>query len=92
MDAAIAFWHFANFFAAAVGLGLIASAAAKLLWRGPLRGVSVLTLWAWTAGACASVSIAGLVVFGRDGKMTTYAAMVIACSAVLWWFSRLRGR
>ena len=35
---------------------------------------------------CAVVAIAGLVVFGHDGKMATYAAMVAACALTLWWF------
>lgn len=60
----------------------------RLLWAGPLKGVSILRLWLWTGGACAAVSIVGLVVLGRDGRMATYAAMVIACAAVLAWFTR----
>jgi len=31
------------------------------------------------------VSIAGLVAFGRDGRMATYAAMVTASAVALWW-------
>jgi len=42
-----------------------------------------LGMWASAAGLAALV--AGLVVFGRDGKMATYGAMVIACAAGLWW-------
>ena len=36
-------------------------------------------------------SIAGLVVFEHDGKMATYAAMVVACAAALWWAGFRRG-
>ena len=32
-----------------------------------------------------AVSVVGLVVFERDGKMITYAAMLIACALALWW-------
>ncbi len=35
--------------------------------------------------AGAAVTLAGLVVFGRDGRMATYAAMVLACAFTLWW-------
>jgi hypothetical protein len=28
---------------------------------------------------------AGLAWFGRDGKMATYAGMVLACALTLWW-------
>jgi hypothetical protein len=30
------------------------------------------------------VLISGLVVFGRDGTMLTYAAMALACAVALW--------
>jgi hypothetical protein len=33
----------------------------------------------------------GLVVFERDGRMATYAGMVLACAAALWW-AGFRGR
>ena len=79
-----ALWHLLNFFAPAVGVGLIASGLAKLLWRRELEGVRWLRLAAWAIGSCAVVLGAGLVVFGHDGKMTTYAAMVGACALSLW--------
>ena len=31
------------------------------------------------------INLAGLAVFGHDGKMVTYAAMVVACALTLWW-------
>lgn len=37
----------------------------------------------------ALVLLAGLLVFGRDGKMLTYAALVLAQGTAGWW---LRGR
>ena len=37
-----------------------------------------------TAGS-ALMLIAGLVFFGRDGKMATYGAMVLGCALSLWW-------
>ena len=78
-------WHLLNFFAPAAGIGLFASLLAKLLWRGDLRAVPWLRLWAWAAGAAALAGIAGLAVFGRDGKMATYGAMAVACALGLWW-------
>jgi hypothetical protein len=45
---------------------------------------------AWMlAGAGVAVLVAGLLVFGRDGKMLTYAALVLVQGSVAWW---LRGR
>ena len=75
-----------NFFGPAVGLGLIAPALAKLLWFHALQGVSWVRLGVRVFVVCALVAIAGLVVFGHDVKMATYAAMVGACALSLWWF------
>jgi hypothetical protein len=80
-----AFWHLLNFFAPALGVGLLASGLAKLLWRRELKGVAWMRLAGWAAAACAAVLIAGLVAFGHDGKMATYAAMVTVCALTLWW-------
>jgi hypothetical protein len=78
-------WHLLNFYAPAAGLGVLASLFAKLLWRGELKSVSWLRLSAWSVGCAALVTSAGLVYFGRDGKMATYGAMVVASALSLWW-------
>jgi Flp pilus assembly protein TadB len=80
-----AVWHLLNFFAPAVGVGLLAPALAKLLWRRDLKAVSWKRLSAWATACCAGVLVAGLVVTGHDGKMATNAAMVAACALTLWW-------
>lgn len=83
-------WHLLDFAAPAVLLGAISAGAAKLLWRGSLRGTPWLSLGAQAAAAGLLVCVAGLVITGRDGKMVTYAAMVVACAASLWWRTRSR--
>ncbi len=83
-------WHILDFAAPAVLLGVISATAAKWLWRGALRGTPWLQLGAWAAAASLLACVAGLLITGRDGKMVTYAAMVLACAATLWW--RARGR
>jgi hypothetical protein len=83
--------HVLNFFAPAVGVGIIAALLTKMLWRRELKSVSIGRLAAWASAACALVLIAGLVVFGRDGKMATYAAMVLAGAVAMWW-AAWRGR
>jgi hypothetical protein len=80
-----AFWHLSNLFLPALLLGALAAAGAKLLWRRELAGVAWRRLAAPAAGAAAAVVVLGLVVFGRDGRMATYAGMVLACAAALWW-------
>ncbi len=80
-----AFWHLLNLFGPAIGLGLIAPTLAKLLWRRALAGVAWRGLAQWVAGTGALVTLAGLLLFGRDGRMATYAALVLTTAAVLGW-------
>jgi len=80
-----AIWHLSNFFASAVGLGLFSAVMAKLAWRHDLKSVPLRRLCLWGVGAAAAASLGGLVAFGRDGKMATYALMVLACALGLWW-------
>ncbi len=80
-----ALMHLGNLFLPGVALGLLAAALAKLLWRRELAPVSFRRLALPAALAAAAVTLAGLVVFGRDGKMATYAGMVLACALTLWW-------
>ncbi len=83
-------WHLLDFAAPALLLGVISATVAKWLWRGQLRATPWLQLGASAAAASLLACITGLVITGRDGKMVTYAAMVLACAASLWW--RTRGR
>lgn len=87
-----AVWHLLNLFAPAVGTGLLAAAGAKWLWRRELTSTSwrALALSASLAGAV--VTLAGLVVFGRDGRMATYGAMVLVVALTLWWRGFVRRR
>ena len=85
MQATDALWHIANFFAPALIVAILAASACKWLWRRELQGINWLRLVLWPALAMATVSALGLVVFERDGKMVTYAAMVVACALTLWW-------
>jgi hypothetical protein len=80
-----ALWHLLNFAAPALGLGGLGAALAKLVWRRDLAAVRWRPLAGWTAAACLGVSIAGLVLGGRDGRMSTYGAMVAAAALTLWW-------
>jgi hypothetical protein len=80
-----ALWHLLNLFGPALGLGLLAPSLAKLLWRQALMARPWADLAGWTVAACAVVTVLGLVVYGRDGKMLSYVAMVLATTATLWW-------
>jgi hypothetical protein len=78
-------WHLANLLLPACGLGALSAGLAKLLWRRELAAVSWRRLAVPACVASAAVVLAGLVAFGRDGRMATYAAMVLACAFTLWW-------
>lgn len=91
MDALDAAWHLLNLLAPGIGLGLIASLGAKLLWRRELAAVRWQRLAGWACAVATIVSLAGLVITGRDGRMVTYGAMVLGCAAALWW-AGFRGR
>jgi hypothetical protein len=85
-----AFWHLLNLFGPALGVGAMAAALAKLAWRRDLAGRP----WRALAGpamlAGVGVTLAGLVLTGRDGSMATYGAMVLACAVALWWAGFVR--
>ena len=80
-----AFWHLSNLFGPALGMALLAPSLAKLLWRQELRAVRWRGLALWTLGAGALVVLAGLLLTGHDGRMGTYAALVLVAALVLWW-------
>jgi hypothetical protein len=82
--------HLLNFFVPALGTAALCALGAKGLWRRELAGVSWRRLAAWGAVAGAAALVGGLVIFGRDGKMATYAALVVATAAAQWWVGFFR--
>jgi hypothetical protein len=80
-----ALWHVLNFFGPAIGVGLIASGLCKLLWWRSLRTVPFRGLALWSIASGAVALVAGLALFGRDGRMATYGLLVMACATALWW-------
>jgi len=80
-----ALWHVLNLILPGIVLGMLSAAGAKLLWRRELAGVAWKRLARDASLACVAVLVAGLVAFRHDGRMATYAAMVLACALMLWW-------
>lgn len=78
-------WHAFHLVLPGLLTGAIAAAFSKGLWRQALRPVSWLRLatWAGTAGALGLVG--GLLLFGRDGRMATYALMLVLTAGALAW-------
>jgi putative Mn2+ efflux pump MntP len=78
-------WHVCNLLAPALALGLLAASLSKLLWRQALAAVRWRRLAAHAVAASLLALLAGLALSGRDGRMATYIAMVLACALALWW-------
>jgi hypothetical protein len=84
MDALGLFWHLLNFVLPAVGVGALTALLCKLFWRKSLAGVAWWTL-AWQAATAGlAVLVIGVAWSGHDGKMGTYAGLVVACALVPW--------
>jgi hypothetical protein len=84
--------HLLGFFLPALGVGVLAAALAKGVWRSELRAVRWTRLAIWAVGAGAVASLASLVVFGRDGTMAGYAAIVLGSALALLWVGFGPGR
>ena len=85
MGAIDLFWHLSNLFAVSLLFGGLAAGGAKLIWRRPLAAVAWVRLATLVSAAAVLVTVGGLLVFGRDGRMATYGLMVVAGAAVLAW-------
>ena len=77
--------HLLNFIAPALVVGFLVAALAPLVMKKAQPHHSWLTQSAINSGASALVLLAGLVLFGHDGKMATYAAMLLACASAQWF-------
>lgn len=76
--------HLLNFVLPALWVGCLVAALAPLLMKKARPNHSWLTQTAINSGASLLVLLAGLLFFGRDGKMLSYAAMVLACATCQW--------
>ena len=80
--------HLLNFVAPAAAMALL------LVLSGGLIGSRSPVALAWWVqlgilfGMGVAVLVAGLVVLGRDGKMLTYGALVLACATGQWFLVR----
>lgn len=84
--------HVLNFLLPAAAVALILASLSRLLGRflGGKGGAS--TSWGAQVGILfvvnVAVLVAGLLVFGHDGKMATYAALLVCAATAQWWLLR----
>lgn len=81
--------HVLNFMLPALGVALLATGLARLAWwRAWPKAWQGAALWRLVRDAAVLnllVLLAGLWLLRRDGAMLTYAALVLATAATLWW-------
>ena len=82
LDAA---WHLFHLFLPALGTAAVSAGLAKWLWRRELSSVPWTALAGTAAAGGAIVTVTGLLVLGRDGRMLTYFGIVTATAVMLWW-------
>ncbi len=82
--------HLVNLVVPALGVAALGAGLAKLIWRDELaaRPWHVLAGGSFAAGVV--VTLLGLVVFGQDGRMVSYAALCGVSALTLWWLGFVR--
>jgi hypothetical protein len=82
------FNHALNFLAPALWLALLFPLVARLIYRKQVVALAINRQIALLFVVGTLVLLVGLVVFGRDGKMLTYLALVVAVATVQWVMQR----
>ena len=76
--------HPLNLVAPAAAMALVLVLSGCLVGSRSASAMSVWLRWAILFAVGVAVLAAGLVLWGRDGKMLTYAALVVACATCQW--------
>ena len=80
--------HLANFAAPAMVLALGLAVAGRFLAKNKQESFAWWVQAAINFAVCLAILLLGLWFFGRDGKMATYAAMVLAGATTQWAMGR----
>lgn len=76
--------HALNFAAPAAFLAVLMPLLARLILRRQQARLNLSMQMLVTFAVCLAVLLAGLMFFGRDGKLATYAALVLAAATNQW--------
>ena len=79
-----ALYHAVNFMAPAAALAVLLALGGRLIRSKAALALSWRAQVAINFAVGCAVLVAGLVVLGRDGKMLTYAALVLGCATCQW--------
>ena len=77
--------HLANFILPALALGVGLAVLVPVFAGNRVVARTLLAQAAINSVAGVFVLVAGLVLFGNDGKMATYGALVLATGTAQWW-------
>ena len=80
--------HLVNFMAPAAWVAMAVTVVARLFMPKRPAALSQSAQVAINFVVCLAVLVLGLLVFGRDGKMATYAAMVLSGATSQWVMGR----
>jgi hypothetical protein len=80
--------HVLNFIAPALSVAAWITLIHPLVWRHGKRWQGWKKLFVLNSMAGIAMLLLGLMVFGQDGKMITYTAMVLACASSQWLLTR----
>ena len=82
------FWHLAGLLAPAAGVALLVSLSARVLLPESARPGSWMAAWVVDFLVGSTALVAGLALFGRDGTMLAYGALVLATATSQWLLGR----
>ncbi len=80
--------HVINFLAPALWLALLLPLLARVFMKKRPAAHTMSAQVAINFAVGCGVLIAGLVLFGRDGKMLTYLGLVVMAASTQWWLQR----
>lgn len=88
MDGLSLIVHVLNFLAPAVAVAAWITLISPFIWRGARPWKAWKSRFVLNSLAGGLMLLLGLIWFGQDGKMVSYAAMVLACASSQWLLTR----